>query len=416
MATVQSRKSQRKPLNRVRNSNYERFKEGFLELLFSKDFLLSLILSLGFLVFTTLFWRILAPFFIAFILAYLLNPMVEWLHSKLRRLGRAGAVFLVFTLILTVVFLAVIPFLLQLGSNIHTMANEISRIDYAPVVARATTQARNLKNVAIPSYIKEPVDQAIDYVFENVDQYQQKIASTLRTINSWIGKGFKKLGGVLVRSSEAAFKKTMDMVLITILLIYLLYDFPKIYPLFQKMIPPGYRPWIQCFMEATDHTLWNFIRGQGIVALVFGILMSVGLWALGVKFWFVIGPLSGMANLVPFLGVIFGLGPALLLGLYQGAIAAGLTGALAMILKVLILFSVVQFIDGNLVQPKVVGESVGLHPVVILLALLLGAGIAGIQGMLFAVPVAAVLKVLILEVYHVLYEDQSILLTPNPQE
>jgi predicted PurR-regulated permease PerM len=395
----------------VRNSNYENFKESFLELVFSRDFLLSLILSLGFLIFTGVFWGILAPFFIAFILAYLLNPMVEWLHHKLRRLGRAGAVFLVFSLILTVIFLAVIPFLLQLGSNIHTMANEISSIDYAPVVAKASSQVRKLKNIAIPAYVKEPVDQAIDYVFENVDQYQQKIANTLRTINSWIGKGFKKLGGILIRSSEAAFKKTMDVVLITILLIYLLYDFPKIYPLFQKMIPPGYRPWVQSFMEATDHTLWNFIRGQGIVAFVFGVLMSLGLWILGIKFWFVIGPLSGMANLVPFLGIIFGLGPALLLGLYQGAVGAGAYGALTMTLKVLALFTVVQFIDGNLVQPKVVGESVGLHPVVILLALLLGAGVAGIQGMLFAVPVAAVLKVLALEIYHVLYEDKSILLT-----
>ncbi len=169
-------------------------------------------------------------------------------------------------------------------------------------------------------------------------------------------------------------------------------------------------------MVSTDETLWSFIRGQGIVALIFGTLMSLGLWALGVKFWFVIGPLSGIANLVPFLGLIFGLGPALVLGIYQGAILGGVTGSLFMVMKVVILFVVVQFIDGNIVQPRIVGESVGLHPVIILLALFLGAALMGFYGLVFAVPVAAVLKVLVIEIYHGLYEDRSLLLEEGIRE
>ena len=87
-----------------------------------------------------------------------------------------------------------------------------------------------------------------------------------------------------------------------------------------------------------------------------------------------------------------------------------------MILKVLILFGVVQFIDGNIVQPRVVGESVGLHPVMILLALFLGGALMGIYGMVFAVPVAAVLKVLVMEIYHGIYEDRSLLLEEEIKE
>jgi len=397
-------------------NNFDRFKEGFLEIVFSRDFLISFVLIFLLVGFLGLFWSIVAPFFIAFILAYLLHPMVEWWLRKFPKIGRVGAVGLVLFKITAIILLAVIPFLLQLGSNVHSMAEEISKIDYVPIIKKLSTEVKELKNMTIPEYIKKPVDQAVDYVFENVDQYQQKIGTTLKTINSFVGKGLKKIGGFLLRSSESALKKTMDIFLILILLVYFLFDFTKVYPLFEKVVPPGYRPWVGRFMASTDETLWNFIRGQGIVALIFGTLMSIGLWALDVKFWFVIGPLSGIANLVPFLGLIFGLGPALIMGIYQGAITAGVSGALFMILKVLILFGVVQFIDGNIVQPRVVGESVGLHPVMILLALFLGGALMGIYGMVFAVPVAAVLKVLVMEIYHGIYEDRSLLLEEEIKE
>ena len=136
-------------------------------------------------------------------------------------------------------------------------------------------------------------------------------------------------------------------------------------------------------------------------------MMTLGLWFLGVKFWMDIGPLSGIANMVPYLGVIFGLGPALIMAIYQGAVGGA---GVFLFLYVLLLFAIVQFIDGNLVQPKIVGESVGLHPLVIILALFVGAELMGIYGMLFAVPAAAVLKVLVVELYDVLYEGRSGLL------
>ncbi|MBT3785901.1 AI-2E family transporter [bacterium] len=397
-------------------NNYNRFKEAFLDIVFSRDFLISFVLVVGSIGFLCLFWKIVAPFFIAFILAYLLHPMVLWWLRKVPRLGRAGSVGMVLFMIAAVILLAVIPFTLQLGSNVHSMAEEISRIDYVPIIKKVSSEVKDLKNMTIPEYIKQPVDQAVDYVFENVDQYQEKIGTTLKSINSFIGRGLKTIAGFLLRSSETAFKKTMDIFLILILLVYFLFDFPKVYPIFEKVVPPGYRAWVGRFMVSTDETLWSFIRGQGIVALIFGTLMSLGLWALGVKFWFVIGPLSGIANLVPFLGLIFGLGPALVLGIYQGAILGGVTGSLFMVMKVVILFVVVQFIDGNIVQPRIVGESVGLHPVIILLALFLGAALMGFYGLVFAVPVAAVLKVLVIEIYHGLYEDRSLLLEEGIRE
>jgi predicted PurR-regulated permease PerM len=86
---------------------------------------------------------------------------------------------------------------------------------------------------------------------------------------------------------------------------------------------------------------------------------------------------------------------------------------MVMIIKVIILFSIVQTIDGLVLQPKIIGENVELHPLIVMLALLIGAELMGVYGMLFAVPVAAILKVLIMEIYNVLYIGKSKLLYPT---
>ena len=212
---------------------------------------------------------------------------------------------------------------------------------------------------------------------------------------------------ILLNSTQAVFQRTMDFVIVTLFLIYLLIDFERIHGLFMKIVPVSYSPWMLEFSDSAKETLKLFLIGQFKVACIFGFMMTLGLWFLGVKFWMVIGPLSGIANMVPYLGVIFGLGPALIMAIYQGAIGGA---GVFLFLYVLLLFAIVQFIDGNLVQPKIVGESVGLHPLVIILALFVGAELMGIYGMLFAVPAAAVLKVLVVELYDVLYEGRSGLL------
>jgi predicted PurR-regulated permease PerM len=192
----------------------------------------------------------------------------------------------------------------------------------------------------------------------------------------------------------------------------MLIDFDSAYRIFMKIVPPGYKKWVHAFAGETDITLRNFIRGQMLVAACFGIMMTIGLYVIGIKFWLVLGPLSGIANLIPYLGVIFGLGPALLLAVYQGALPDG-AGVMVMIIKVIILFSIVQTIDGLVLQPKIIGENVELHPLIVMLALLIGAELMGVYGMLFAVPVAAILKVLIMEIYNVLYIGKSKLLYPT---
>ncbi len=129
--------------------------------------------------------------------------------------------------------------------------------------------------------------------------------------------------------------------------------------------------------------------------------MTIGLWLIGINYAFVLGPLAGLSNLVPYLGVIVGLVPAFFLAIWQGGIgfeSVYLCGC------ILALFGFLQFLDGYVFQPKILGPSVDLHPLSIMLSLAVGEYLGGLAGMIIAVPAGAVLRVILEELYPQLYD------------
>ena len=149
---------------------------------------------------------------------------------------------------------------------------------------------------------------------------------------------------------------------------------------------PSRKESINHLLHEIDFVLSRFIRGIAIDACIVAILSSIALSILGLKFAVFVGVFAGICNVIPYFGPILGMIPAFLIG----ALTDGpMTGVLAVILLL-----VIQQIDGNLIYPKVVGESTGLHPLFVLLAVTVGGGISGLYGMVLAVPVAGVLKIL----------------------
>ena len=140
-----------------------------------------------------------------------------------------------------------------------------------------------------------------------------------------------------------------------------------------------------------DAQLRGFLRGQGLVCLFLGVMYAVGLTIAGVPFGLALGLFGGLASFVPYLGLILTIGPAVVLCVIQ---YAGLDWHL---LVVLATFGIAQILEGTLITPKVVGEQVGLGPVWVILAVLVFGNALGFLGLLLAVPIAATLKVLILE-------------------
>lgn len=177
------------------------------------------------------------------------------------------------------------------------------------------------------------------------------------------------------------------LVVTPVVAFYLLRDWRPLLGFLEDLIPPTRRPALVAFIEEYDGSLGKFFRGQLIEATLVGILTGTGLAVLGVPSALLIGVIAGLCNLVPYIGIAISAIPALVVALTMDDPVGGL-------LRVGGVFLVVQFIDGSVTGPRIVGGSVGLHPVVTMLALAFGGAMLGFAGLLLAVPLAVLLKML----------------------
>lgn len=181
-----------------------------------------------------------------------------------------------------------------------------------------------------------------------------------------------------------------NFVLIPVLTFYQLVHFHQIRPRLEALVPRRHHDRVHALVGEVDVALAGFVRGQLTVALVLGVLLAIGLSIVGIDGALVIGLLTGLLNMIPFIGTAIGITLSLLM-------AIGQLSGWAPILGVIIVFVVTQSLEGYVITPRLVGKSVGLPPVVVILAVLAGGEILGFSGLLLAVPLAAVLKVLLSE-------------------
>jgi predicted PurR-regulated permease PerM len=193
------------------------------------------------------------------------------------------------------------------------------------------------------------------------------------------------------------------VVFVGIINFYLIIDWEKIRPNVRKMVPRQYRNRVFDVLDKMDLAMGGFLRGQLTVALIVGSLFAIGLFGLAFigfpalrNYSILIGTAAGIAGFIPYLGAVIGVTPAILIILLTGDISW--TTKLFSLCGVLVLFSVIQAIEGFVLQPRIVGKGAGLHPLVVMLALFVGAQF-GIGGMIIAVPLASVIRVLIREFY-----------------
>jgi predicted PurR-regulated permease PerM len=171
-----------------------------------------------------------------------------------------------------------------------------------------------------------------------------------------------------------------------ILAFYMLKDIERIKKSFWSLIPKSNRKEVKNLFKKIDEVLMGYLKGQLLVSFVVGVLSILGLYILKVRFFLIIGLFAGVMNLIPYLGAIFGAIPAIFIVSFK---------SLKAILAVLILFTIIQQLEGSLISPRIVGDKVGLHPIVIIFSLLAGGELLGIIGMILAVPIAGIIKVII---------------------
>jgi predicted PurR-regulated permease PerM len=317
------------------------------------------------------------PLLIAVAVVYLLNPLVSALERRgVARLAGAGIVYVLFLCIVALVVSLLVPLVTRQVSSV---------IDHFPDYL-ADGQAL-VRDVAArfgqePNF-KLDADHVRDWLSAGENrQAVTRYLTGLRSVTNSV------ISGLII------------IVLGPVMAFYLLVDLPRLNRGAMALVPPGRREEIRGLMDRIGQAVGGFFRGQLLVALFVGVASSIGLWAIGLPFWLLVGMVAGIFNLVPLVGPFIGGGLAVVIALVSGQPLKAVWAALVLL--------VVQQIDNHLISPNVMGRTVQLHPVVVMLALLVGASFAGLFGMLVIVPLVAVAKIVFLFIWskYVDYGDE----------
>jgi len=318
---------------------------------------------------------VLTPFVAAALLAYIGDPLAD----RLQKLGLPRTLAVVAVFLLT--FLMIGLLLLLVGPLIQMQVAAL--FDALPDILRQFEQVW-LPNIAELLNLDIGTDAGISSF---LDRYGDMAGS-------W---GTKVLVSV-TQSGGALAAAVLSLFLVPIITFYLLRDWDSMLAHIGALIPAKQRETITQLARETDEVLGGFLRGQLLVMLALAVIYSVGLGLVGLKFAIAIGVVSGLVSFVPYLGFVFGIG------------LASLTVALEpeplwQLLGVVATFTIAQLIEGSVLTPKLVGDRIGLHPVIIIFAIVAGGQLFGFFGILLALPAAAVLSVLVRFAFHRYLEE-----------
>ncbi|MCQ6560916.1 AI-2E family transporter [Paenibacillus mendelii] len=301
---------------------------------------------------------VIAPFLIAMIISYVLNPIVSLLGE--RKVPRTMAVLLIYAVFvasLTVILLNVIPMFMEQLQELN---------DHMPdLTMRAQSLVNDLNN---SSFLPESIRSGIDSSLLKLEkQASEAIFDFVNNIGAMLNVVF------------IAF-------IIPFLAFYILKDFNVFERTILTYVPRPHRKHAVRLLKDIDNALGSYIRGQFLVCVIVGALAYIGYWIIGMPYPILLAGVVAITNIIPYLGPFFGAAPALVMAS---------TISLKMMLLVVAVNTACQILEGNIISPQVVGRTLHMHPLSIIFALLVGGEIAGIVGMILAVPIFAALKVII---------------------
>jgi len=318
-----------------------------------------------FLLFVWVFKAVLTPFVLGIAVAYLLNPLVK-------RFATTGIKRTTSTiLILSVFFIAVTAILIVV----------------APIIAK---ESKDLIE-ALPGYMDklfiliEPYKEWIqvnigaDYVADSKTFLKENISKILSVSGG--------IAGGIAAGGQAVLGMLTTIVLTPLVAFFMMKEWPAVTDWVEELIPRQHEKMVQKLIKDIDLKLAGFIRGQLTVAFLLGVIYAIALTIAGLNYGFLIGITAGLLSIIPLVGSTLGL-------IVSVAVAWFQAGDIEYVGIIAAIFVVGQIVEGNILSPKLLGDSVGLHPLWILFALMAGGSLFGIVGMLIGVPVAAVIGVL----------------------
>jgi predicted PurR-regulated permease PerM len=303
---------------------------------------------------------VLLPFLVGGAIAYFLDPVADRLERA--GLGRTAAT-------ATISILAILAFVILALLVIPTLVRQLAGlVNAAPTIA---AELQDFLTKKFPSLMNSE--------------------SVVRDTLSSLAKTIQERGGALasgvLSSALGVINAVVFMVVVPVVAFYLLLDWDHIVARIDTLIPRDHAPTVRRLAREVDRVLAAFVRGQVSVCLILGTFYAIALMMAGLQFGPIVGAIAGFVTFIPYVGALVGGGLAVGLALFQfwgDWVSIGIVAAI---------FAVGQFLEGNIITPRLVGKSVGLHPVWLLFALSAFGTLFGFVGMLVAVPVAAALGV-----------------------
>lgn len=329
----------------------------------------AIAIVVGILVLTNRLSGVLLPFFIAWLAAYLIYPLVKFFQYKLKLKSRILSIFC--SLIVVAGIIAGAIFLL-----VPPMVEELAKLKQL----LTTYFINGTHSAAIPEYVMDFIQQNIDINWVSNALSEENIMKAIRT-------ALPKVWNMLAQSVNIVFSILASFIIL-LYLIFILLDYESIADGWIRLVPQKYRPFVANLAADVQSGMNKYFRGQAFVALCVGILFSIGFLIIDFPLAIGLGLFIGALNMIPYLQII-GFAPTILLALLKAADTGD--NFWLILLSALAVFVVVQIIEDAILTPRIMGKITGLNPAIILLSLSIWGSLMGILGMIIALPLTTLM-------------------------
>lgn len=329
---------------------------------------------------------------IAVIFAYIIDPLVNYLERKgIKRQFGVIIVYITVILIFAVLIISVIPKTINEISNLLTSLPDM--VDTLTKNVNGSMSEFFAKfNVELPDNFIDVYKKSNPKVEGNVET-PEIVSNILDSITKAVNKLVGNMQESLMKSASNLLSKLYGLVtgvfrllLVLIFSFYFSVDKEKFTLKLKKAIPNKHRKDVTYLATRIDTALQQFIRGRLLMAIFVGVLTMIYLLILRVDFAIIIGLITCVADIIPYIGPFLGCAPAVLFAFMDSPIKA---------LWVLILFVLIQWVENNILAPKLIGNSTGLSPLIVLISIIIGGGLFGVWGMVISVPITSIIFILV---------------------
>lgn len=311
-----------------------------------------------------IFSTLIAPVILAFVFYYLLNPIVDWMERH--KIKRIWSVIILFVAIIGILIGAV-------------------ALAFPPIQEQVTSLVNNF-----PTYVDTIGTTVISWV--DGTPLENSASELVEWLNSWVSN----IPSIAVDYFDTAVNgltnifSTVSNVLVVIvtfpiIAFFLLKDDEKFFSYVMKIIPPKFRKDTKNIFATINEQVGSYIKGQLMISLSLGIMMFIGFSIIGLDYAGVLAIVATFTSIIPYVGAALAMIPAIIIAL---------TTSWVMVLKLIIVWVVVQFVDGNLVEPNIMGKNLNVHPLTIIIVLLVLGDLLGFVGLVLGVPIYAISRVL----------------------